>query len=89
MNVITIKEIKQRIDRLLFLLDYELEPDQFAMSYKYFMDSIEFVEFVMTCEREFKLRVPDEDFPSIHTLNDLIQYISKQLNPPLTITPSK
>lgn len=89
MAVVTIKEIRDRVDRLLFALDYQLEPDQYTASYKYIMDSLEFVEFAMVCEREFKISIPDEQLAEVFSINGLIDLINKIMNPSLTITTTK
>jgi acyl carrier protein len=89
MDVVTIKEIQARVDRLLFALDYQLEPDQYIASYKYIMDSLEFVEFAMVCEREFRISIPDEKLAEVISINGLVDLINNILNPSLTITPSK
>lgn len=77
MDVLTIKEIKGRVDRLLFVLDYQLEPDQYVTSYKNIMDSLEFVEFAMACEREFKIKIPDEQLAEVVSINGLIDLVNK------------
>lgn len=85
MSVVTIKEIKSRVDRLLFVMDYHLEPDQYTSSYKYVMDSLEFVELALACEREFKIRIPDDLLAEVISINNLVDLINKILNPQLTV----
>jgi len=45
------------------------------------MDSLDVLESIMDFESEFKVSIPDEDAESIKTINDLIDFIDKQLNP--------
>ena len=85
MAVVTINEIQARVERLLFTLDYQIEPDLYATSYKYIMDSLEFVEFALVCEREFRITIPDEKLAEVFSINGLIDLINKILNPQLTV----
>lgn len=40
------------------------------------MDSLDGVEIVMAIEDEFHIEIPDEDIESIHTVQELIDYIT-------------
>lgn len=45
------------------------------------LDSLDIFESIMDFEREFKVSIPDEDWDEIETINDLVNFIDKQLNP--------
>ena len=38
-------------------------------------DSLDVVEILMTVEEQFGLTIPEEEFPSLRTVNDLCNYI--------------
>ena len=40
-------------------------------------DSLDTVELIMDCEKEFGISIPDEDTQNINTVNDVIEYIEK------------
>ncbi len=43
------------------------------------MDSLEMLELVMECEKEFQVVIPDREWTSITRIQDLIHAISRQL----------
>jgi len=42
-------------------------------------DSLDLVEFIMKIEDEFGVTIPDENFPNIKTIGNLINYIYEEL----------
>lgn len=40
-------------------------------------DSLDMVEIVMACEAEFKVSIPDDAFPELKTVQNLIDYIKE------------
>ena len=40
-------------------------------------DSLDKIELVMECEKEFNVAIPDDAVTDIHTISDLIDYIEK------------
>lgn len=44
------------------------------------LDSLDILEAILIFEQDFHLSIPDDEAESIKTINDLINYIDKQLN---------
>ena len=44
------------------------------------MDSLDILEAILIFEQDFKVSIPDNEAETIKTINDLINYIDKQLN---------
>ena len=42
-------------------------------------DSLDTVELIMECEKDFDLSIPDEDAESIATVGDAVKYIQEKL----------
>lgn len=42
-------------------------------------DSLDTVELVMALEEEFDIEIPDEDAEQIHTVQNVVDYISNQV----------
>lgn len=41
-------------------------------------DSLDSVEFIIACEEDFELDIPDEDAEKIKTVKDVIEYIERR-----------
>ncbi|MBE5855799.1 MAG: acyl carrier protein [Lachnospiraceae bacterium] len=41
-------------------------------------DSLDLLELVMSCEREYGIEIPTKDLENIHTVGDVIEYIEAQ-----------
>jgi acyl carrier protein len=40
-------------------------------------DSLDMVEIIMACESDFRISIPDDIFPQLKTVQNLIDYIKK------------
>lgn len=75
----TEEEILKRI-QTIFVDEFELEPDQLTREATIFddleLDSLDAVDMVVALEKEFGVKVKDEEsLRSIRTLDDLLQLI--------------
>ncbi len=39
------------------------------------IDSLEWVDLIMYLEEDFTIEIPDEDIPSLKTINEIISYV--------------
>ena len=42
-------------------------------------DDLDFVEIIMNCETEFNVSIPESDAANVHTVDDLINVVCKNL----------
>lgn len=42
-------------------------------------DDLDFVEIIMNCESEFNVTIPESDAATVHTVDDLINVVCKNL----------
>lgn len=68
------KEVKRIIEEKLGI-DHYKEEDNFREDLG--CDSLDMIEVIMECEREFNIVIPDSAFDSIKTIQDLIDYIKE------------
>jgi acyl carrier protein len=41
-------------------------------------DSVDFLNFALTLQKELEIHIPEEDFPSLATLNGCLRYFSSR-----------
>ena len=75
----TVDEIFERI-QTVFVDEFELEPDQLTLDATLFddleLDSLDAVDMVVALEKEFGVKVKDEEsLRSVRTLDDLLKMI--------------
>lgn len=46
------------------------------------LDSLDVVEIIMECERDFNVEIPDEDADKIKTVGQVVDYLEKKLSEP-------
>ena len=46
------------------------------------LDSLDVVEVIMECERDFNVEIPDEDADKLTTVGDVVEYLEKKLSEP-------
>ena len=70
------EKIKEIVERFL-----GINPSDYTNESKFVedlsCDSLDMVELVMECEREFGVSIPDDALQSIKTVQDLIDYIKE------------
>ena len=59
-NLGGIKDLKIKVSSLDEILD---------------IDSLEWVDLIMYLEEDFTIEIPDEDIPSLKTINEIISYV--------------
>lgn len=64
--------IYEIINRVTSINTSLLQPD---MSFRDIMDSLSFMEFVMSCEEEFKIEIPGEDVKYSWTIKEFYEYL--------------
>ena len=42
-------------------------------------DSLDLVDLLMSVEDEFSVEIPDEEVENLHTIGDVVEYISKHI----------
>ena len=78
----TTEEIYARIQQILSELkgeDYPVRPD-LSLNDQIAEDSVEVMEFIISLEDEFGLEIPDRDIEDLHTLSEIVFYISNKYN---------
>lgn len=63
-----------------FVEDHILEKKDSELINDLDMDSLDILEAILIFEQDFKVSIPDNEAETIKTINDLINYIDKQLN---------
>ncbi|MEL6193297.1 MAG: phosphopantetheine-binding protein [Bacteroidota bacterium] len=53
----------------------EYYSEQGSFKHDFGMDSLDFVELVMTCERIFSIIISDEEAGNLHTAEELVQLL--------------
>lgn len=73
------EKVKQIVERVLGIApgDYRIE-EHFETDLG--ADSLDFVDVIMECEREFEIRIPDDALPLNSSVQDLINYIESHLD---------
>ena len=42
------------------------------------IDSLEWVDLVLSLEEDLRIEIPDKDIPKLETINDIISYVKKK-----------
>lgn len=56
--------------------DYSMES---SFTHDLGCDSLDFIDVIMECEREFNIVIPDDAAENIHTVQDLVDYITEHV----------
>lgn len=74
------KEVADRVVRLLALHDNVKDPSAITLGSSFQelgLNSLDLVEITLGLEREFDMEFSEEDCESFHTVNDLVENISR------------
>ena len=72
-------------ERLTEILAEQLAADQESMTMDTKIaedlgaDSLDLVDLLMSVEDEFSVEIPDEEVENLHTIGDVVEYISKHI----------
>jgi acyl carrier protein len=81
----TDSEIAEKINSFL-IEEFEIDPDKIVpdapLKETLQLDSLDYVDLVVIIEGNFGYKVKQEDFTTIHTFNDLYQYVIKNSKQP-------
>ena len=77
------KDIIVKINKIL-LEDFEIKKELIKPGARLVkdleIDSLDFVDFIVSIERNFGIKVDSEDLVKINTVNDLYEFISNKKN---------
>jgi acyl carrier protein len=65
----------------------QLRPEK-RLRDQFELDSVDFLNFALAIEAELKIRIPEEDFPSLSTLDGCIAYLLPRLGSSSGATPA-
>ena len=70
-------EIRNKIRKILYDMGFSIDSENDVNLLEYGMDSLQFIEFVVSVEEEFDIIIPDEALlmDNISSLNGFITYI--------------
>lgn len=71
------KKIKQLIEDKLGISPGDYKNDEKFVD-DLGCDSLDMVDLIMECEREFNISIPDDDVYRIITVQDLIDYVTER-----------
>ncbi|MET0065301.1 MAG: acyl carrier protein [Candidatus Thiodiazotropha sp.] len=78
-------EIKNTILEVLVQIVPELEPAtldaQVSFRDQFEIDSIDYLNVILTLEKRLQIRIPEVDYPRLSSLQGCMSYLEKQLNP--------
>jgi len=66
--------VKSIISRQLVIDENEIKMESSFVD-DFGIDSLDFVELIMTLEEEFNMEIPDQDLVQIFTVSDAVKYI--------------
>lgn len=46
------------------------------------LDSVDYMDFVLTLERALEIRIPEQDYPRLSCLTGCLTYLAERLDPP-------
>ena len=68
----------------ILALNFELDPEEITLdsvlTEDFNIDSLDIVELIMNLENEFNIEITDDSLPSVHTVQDIVQYIQDCLH---------
>jgi acyl carrier protein len=56
----------------------EVDPDQ-KLRDQLELDSMDFLDIVMELRKQYKVQIPEEDYPKLATLNSCIEYLTPKM----------
>ena len=76
-------EIKDMILEIIEDIDEDaefdnLDPDQ-QLRDQFDLDSMDFLDIVMELRKRYQLRIPEEEYPELATLNSCVAYLEPKL----------
>ena len=73
-------DVGERVVRLFALHDSCKDPSNVTLSSSFAelgMNSLDMVELYLVAEREFNLEISEEQCESMHTVNDIVEFLAK------------
>lgn len=70
-------DIREKIGKILYNMGFSIDSENDVNLLEYGIDSLQFIEFVVSIEEEFDIVIPDEALlmDNISSLNGFITYI--------------
>jgi acyl carrier protein len=56
----------------------DVDPDQ-KLRDQLELDSMDFLDIVMELRKQYKVQIPEEDYPKLATLNSCIEYLTPKM----------
>jgi len=78
-------EIKEVLLGIILEIDEELDVNNLdpakPLRDQLDLDSMDFLDIVMALRKRYQIQIPEEDYPSLATLDSAIAYLQPRLNP--------